>query len=62
MKEKTGNKNPLVSIATNLAGILLAITALIVVFSRENIWILAPVAASIALLGIILGYLTTLEP
>jgi len=49
-------KNPYVGIASAIGGTMIAMIALIVIFANENAWVIAPLAAFMALLGIMLGY------
>jgi len=49
-------KNPAVQIASVLATMTVAITAIVLIFARQEAWVLAPVVGSLAILGIFLGY------
>ena len=49
------NKNAFVGIAGTTGGISVAIVALVLIFASNQVWILAPVIGSLALMGIFLG-------
>ena len=54
--KKEGDKNPFVSIAAAIGGISVAIVAIVMLFSPNQAWVLAPVISSLALMGVILGF------
>ncbi len=49
-------ENPYVGIAGAVGGLTVAMVAIIAIFANQNIWVVAPVVASMSLLGILLGY------
>ena len=49
-------KNPLVGVAGVCVGAIIAIVAIVVAGAKESAWVLAPIAAAIAAMGIFLGY------
>lgn len=49
-------KNPLVAIAAVCGGIMIPIIAVVLIFAKEQAWILIPIAISIAVMGIFLGH------
>ena len=51
-------KNPIVTIAQVFGGIMIPIIAVVLIFAKEQAWILAPIAIAIAVMGIFLGYFT----
>ncbi len=53
MAEKQGN--PFVSLGASLGGILLAIVAVIVIFAKDQAWVLAVIAICFVILGGILA-------
>ena len=52
-------KNPTVAIAGICAGIMAPIVFLVLVFAEDQAWVLAPITMAIAVMGIFLGYFTT---
>ncbi|MHC4159251.1 MAG: hypothetical protein ACYSSO_09255 [Planctomycetota bacterium] len=52
-------KNPIVAIAGVCGGIMVAITAVVLIFAEEQAWVLIPIAIAIAVMGIFLGYFTS---
>ncbi len=50
------NEDSMVKIAGTCGGILVAIVVIVAIFAPERAEVLGPVAASIALMGIFLGY------
>ena len=52
----TNTKNPVVAIAGVCGGIMVPIVAVVLVFAKDQAWVLAPVAIAIAVMGIFLGY------
>ena len=54
-----GEKNPLVPIAGVCGGIMIAITAVVAIFAKEQAWVLIPIAMSLAVMGIFLGYFSS---
>ena len=46
----------IVRLASTIGGVSVAIVALVGVFARESIWVVAPVVGALALMGIVLGY------
>ncbi|MFH1132992.1 MAG: hypothetical protein V1735_00730 [Nanoarchaeota archaeon] len=55
MKEQ----NPLVSIAGSVGGITVAMIALVVIFARDQAWVIAPIVVAMAFLGVMLGHFAT---
>ncbi len=53
MAEK--QRNPYVSLGASLGGIFIAIVALIVIFAKEQAWVLAVIAVCFVFLGAILA-------
>jgi hypothetical protein len=49
-------KNPLVGVAGVWGGVMIAIVAIVVAGAKESVWVLAPIAAAIAAMGVFLGY------
>ena len=49
-------KNPVVAIAGVCGGVMIPIVVLVGIFAKENIWVLAPIAGAMAVMGIFLGY------
>ena len=49
-------KNPIVSIAAVCGGVIIPIAAVVLIFAKQEAWILAPIAMAIAIMGIFLGY------
>ncbi len=49
-------RNPIVAIAAVCGGIMVPITAVVLIFAREQAWVLTPIAIAIAVMGIFLGY------
>lgn len=49
-------QNPFVAIAGVIAGITMVMLLFILIFAKEQVWILMPISGSMALLGIALGY------
>jgi len=49
-------KNTIVSIAGVCGGIMIPIIAVVLIFAKEQAWILAPITMAIAVMGIFLGY------
>jgi len=49
-------KNPVVAIAAVCGGVMIPIAAVVLIFAREQAWVLTPIAISIAIMGIFLGY------
>lgn len=52
----TEDKNPMAGIAGVIGGTTIAMIALVLIFSPVNAWVIAPIVASMAVLGIFLGY------
>ena len=48
--------NAYVGIAGVCAGVLVPVTALIVIFASSQVWVLGPIALALALMAIFLGY------
>ena len=48
--------NPLVAIGAVCGGIIVPIVVVVLVFAKEQAWVLAPIAVAIAVMGIFLGY------
>ncbi|MBN2454101.1 hypothetical protein JXB11_00995 [Candidatus Woesearchaeota archaeon] len=53
---KKENKNEFSSIAGTVGGVTVGMIALIVIFASENAWVIAPVVAFMAVMGMTLGY------
>ena len=51
-----GEKNPIVSIATVCAVVMIPIAAIVLAAAREQAWVLAPITGAIAVMAIFLGY------
>ncbi len=49
-------KDPFVGIAGAVGGTLLVMVLFVVLFAREQSWVLAPIASAMTILGIALGY------
>ncbi len=49
-------KDPVISIAAVCGGVLIPIVAVVLIFAREQAWVLALIAGAIAVMGIFLGY------
>ncbi len=49
-------KNPLVAIAAVCGGVLIPIAAVVLILASEQAWVLIPIAISMAVMGIFLGY------
>ena len=49
-------QNDIIGIAPSLAGIFIPIVLFVLIFSREDAWILVPIAFAFALLGIGVAY------
>lgn len=56
MKNMKNDKDSIVGIAPALAGIFIPIVLFVLIFAEEQAWILVPIAASFALLGIGVAY------
>ena len=52
-------KNPLVAIAGVCGGIMIALTAVVLIFAKEQAWVLAPIVISFTIMGIFFGYFTS---
>jgi len=52
----SSKENPFVAIAGVCGGILIPLVAIILIFAKESAWLIAPIAASMAVMGIFLGY------
>ena len=52
-------KNPVVAIAGVCGGVMIPIVVLVGIFAKENIWVLAPIAGAMAVMGIFLGYFSS---
>ncbi|MBW8002883.1 MAG: hypothetical protein FVQ80_12820 [Planctomycetes bacterium] len=48
--------NPFVAIAAVCGGMMVASVAIILIFAKDAAWVAAPIAASLAVMGIFLGY------
>jgi hypothetical protein len=51
-----GNEDSMVKIAGTCGGVLVAIVTIVAVFAPERVEVPGPVSASLALMGICLGY------
>jgi hypothetical protein len=49
-------RNPIVAIAAVCGGVMVPIAAVVLIFAREEAWVLTPIAIAIAVMGIFLGY------
>ena len=49
-------KNPIVAITTVCGGVMIPIAAVVLIFAKEQAWVLTPIAIAIAIMGIFLGY------
>jgi hypothetical protein len=49
-------KNPVVAIAAVCGGIMIPIIVIVLIFAKEQAWVLAPIAGAIAVMAIFLGY------
>lgn len=49
-------KNSFVGIAPALGGVFIPIVLFVVLFAKEQAWVLAPIAIAFAIMGIFLGY------
>jgi hypothetical protein len=49
-------KNPVISIASVCGGIMVPIVLFVLIFAKEQAWVLAPIAGALAVMGIFLGY------
>ncbi len=58
-KDNCCDKNPFVGIAGAIGGILIAIVAIFLIFAKEWSGILVPIAISMCVMGIFLGYFAT---
>jgi len=52
-------RNPIVAIAAVCGGVMVPIAAVVLIFAREEAWVLTPIAIAIAVMGIFLGYFTS---
>ena len=52
-------KNPIVAIAAVCGGIMIPIIAVVLIFAKEQAWVLTPIVISITVMGIFLGYFTS---
>ena len=50
------HKDPFVGIAGTCGGIMIPLIAIILIFAKDEAWVIVPVAASMAVMGIFLGY------
>jgi len=55
-------KNDIIGIAPALAGIFIPIVLFVLIFAKEQAWILVPIAFAFALLGIGIGYFASKIP
>lgn len=49
-------QNPFVAIAGIIAGVTMLMLLFVLIFAKEQAWILMPVSGALAFLGIMLGY------
>ena len=56
------DKNDIVTIAPALGGIFIPIVLFVLIFAKEQAWILVPISFAFAVLGIGIGYLASLTP
>lgn len=49
-------KDTFVGISAVCSGIMVPITAIVVIFAKEQSWVLAPIAGALAVMGIFMGY------
>lgn len=54
--EPENKENVFAKIARTITKLSVAIVAIVVIFSPENVWVLGPVIGSLAIMGISLGY------
>jgi len=49
-------KNPIVAIAAVCGGVMIPIAAVVLIFAKEQAWVLTLIAIAIAVMGVFLGY------
>jgi len=52
-------KNPIVAIAAVCGGIMIPIIVMVLIFAKEQAWVLTPIVIAIAVMAIFLGYFTS---
>ncbi|HUW18022.1 MAG TPA: hypothetical protein VMW16_01820 [Sedimentisphaerales bacterium] len=50
------DKDPIIAIAGICGGVMIPIAAVVLIFAREQAWVLIPIAIAISVMGIFLGY------
>ena len=49
-------KNPIVAISAVCGGVMIPIAAVVLIFAKEQAWVLTLIAIAIAVMGVFLGY------